>query len=283
MPVTSLFTAKTNSTGFRLRWRGYDPGQVDEFLRQTSTDRRQLEEGLAQLEAIMGGHSEERRREFERLAALRAEIAGCLETSIGALRTATELLSKTPIGSVPQRQGSEAARRAPTVTPQASAFRFRWSKPAWMTPGRVRALVASASLVGVIPVTLMYQSGARENAPQVSASAPPVVAVLPAVSEPEPAPAPVVEAADGLVLTLTASRDCWLGTRIDGGQPLERLLKAGETIMVRANNEAVLRVGDAAALSVLINNELAKPLGASGQVVTKRITRANYLTLLTQN
>jgi hypothetical protein len=150
-----------------------------------------------------------------------------------------------------------------------------------MTRGRVRALVASASLVGVIPVTLMYQSGARENAPQVSA--PPVVAARLDVSEPEAAPAPVVEAAEGLVLTLTASRECWLGTRIDGGQPLERLLKAGETIMLRANDEAVLRVGDAAALSVLINNELARPLGGSGQVVTKRITRANYPTLLAHN
>jgi hypothetical protein len=49
---------------------------------------------------------------------------------------------------------------------------------------------------------------------------------------------------------------------------------------VRANDEAVLRVGDAAALSVLINNQVARPIGAAGQVVTARITRANYLTFL---
>ena len=86
--------------------------------------------------------------------------------------------------------------------------------------------------------------------------------------------------ADRLVLTLTALRSCWIGTVIDGGQRLERLLKPDETVMLHAHDEVVLRVGDAAALSVLINNQPASPLGAAGQVVTKRISRSNHLSLL---
>jgi hypothetical protein len=93
----------------------------------------------------------------------------------------------------------------------------------------------------------------------------------------------VEDQATGLVLTLTAKRQCWIRTRIDGGQPLERLLKADETIMLRANDEAFLRVGDASALSMLINNRLAKPLGASGEVRSTRITRASYQTLLIED
>jgi len=46
--------------------------------------------------------------------------------------------------------------------------------------------------------------------------------------------------------------------------------------MLRAEQEAVLRVGNAAALTMLINNRVAKPLGVAGQVVTTRVTRANY-------
>jgi hypothetical protein len=79
----------------------------------------------------------------------------------------------------------------------------------------------------------------------------------------------------GLVLTLTARRSCWIATVIDGGQRLERLLAQNETIILRAEDEVMLRAGDAGALSVLINNQLTKPLGAAGQVVTTRITRAN--------
>ena len=82
------------------------------------------------------------------------------------------------------------------------------------------------------------------------------------------------------MLTVTARRACWIGSTLDGGQRLERLLASNETIMLRATNEAVLRIGDATALSVLINNQPTRPLGTTGQVVTHRITRANYKNLL---
>ena len=44
--------------------------------------------------------------------------------------------------------------------------------------------------------------------------------------------------------------------------------------------EAVLRVADATAVSVLINNQPTRPLGSTGQVVTARITKDNYRKLL---
>ena len=85
---------------------------------------------------------------------------------------------------------------------------------------------------------------------------------------------------DGLVLTVTARRACWIGSTLDGGQRLEKMLAANETIMLRATSEAVLRIGDAWAISVLINNQPTRPLGATGQVVTHRITKANYRNLV---
>jgi hypothetical protein len=103
------------------------------------------------------------------------------------------------------------------------------------------------------------------------------VGAAPQAQQPStPLPAPI----NGLVLTLTARRSSWIATSIDGGQRLERLLKPDETIMLRANSEAVLRAGDAGALSVLINSQVAKPLGSDGEVVTARITSGNYLSFL---
>src|SRR5262245_60798268 len=90
--MKSIFTRRGESpASFRISWRGYDCAEVDEFLRQTAADRQRLQEDLAQLEAFMSTSGD--RREMERLAAVRREVASCLETSIGALRTATGLLA----------------------------------------------------------------------------------------------------------------------------------------------------------------------------------------------
>jgi hypothetical protein len=88
------------------------------------------------------------------------------------------------------------------------------------------------------------------------------------------------KAPETLTLTISAIKTCWIRTVVDGSQPMERTLKPDETVMLHATNEVLLRVGDAAALSMLINNRPAKALGGSGEVITRRITRANYASLV---
>jgi DivIVA domain-containing protein len=288
--VTSLFTRKSQpgTATFRLRWRGYDREQVDTFLRQTAADRQRLEESLAQLETFMASHGDERRREFERLAKLRVDVASCLETSIGALRTATQLLGKDSavFAQAPADGAATSARSTdhPARALRVPVLRFQLRRPEWLAGRRGQALAASAFLTAAVPVTFYYRSSAHEitaDAPRAAVFASKAVVEdkpLPKAVEPQAAGVP--QQAEGLVLTLTAKRECWIRTRIDGGQPLERTLKAEETIMLRANEEAFLRVGDASALSLLINNRLAKPLGASGAVVATTITRNNYQSML---
>ena len=267
--MISIFTRPTGHPRFRLRWLGYDRAEVDEFLRQTEAERHQLKEDLAQLEAVMASYGNQRRREDEQLSVLRIEVASCLEASIGALRAATERLSATPQRSAP----------APDPLPEAAV----WSLPS-RPGGRRRILVAAGSAAALIFAVLAYQYHPRAT----ERAAPTVPAAVHETSKPASSspptpsgsPAPVIQKVDGLVLALTARSTCWVGTSIDGGQRLERMLKADETIMLRAQQEAVLRVGNAAALSMLINNRVAKPLGVAGQVVTTRVTRANYLSYL---
>jgi cytoskeletal protein RodZ len=174
--------------------------------------------------------------------------------------------------------------------------RLRATLPSWSWPTgwRKRVLVVVGAVAALMVAVFMYQNEPRANempaepsaearavapAPAPASPGVPAAPVTSAPTKSTPAPA-VVEREDGLVLTVTARRACWIGSTLDGGQRLERMLMANETIMLRATNEAVLRVDDGTALSILINNQPAKPLGAAGQVVTQRITRANYKSLL---
>jgi DivIVA domain-containing protein len=318
--VNSIFALKGDPKAFRFKWRGYDREQVDEFLRQTAADRQRLQEGLAQLEAYMASHArqtshaalevaereahdiraraqeqaerhlreaakraealvserlEENRLEINRLVTLRREVASCLETSIGALRTATDLLALT-------ETPAEAAPVPVLARPSAASTRLAICCQ-WILKQRAAALAASAVVVCVLLAVLMLGVGggdvpsAAVDVPAQQASAAPAVVSAPPADRPS---TPLPEPINGLVLTLTARRSSWISTSIDGGHRLDRLLKPDETIMLRANNEAVLRAGDAGALSVLINSRVAKPLGTDGEVVTARITSGNYLSFL---
>jgi len=304
--MRSFFTGDGGTPAFRTSWRGYDRAEVDAFLRQTAADRQRLQEDLAQLEAFTATSGDER-REVERLAAIRREVASCLETSIGALRTATGLLAsvtppaaQTPPPPIPAISEHLYYDR-PSITSRLDFSRLGALPrilpvlPSWPVDTRKRVLVGVGSVAALMFGAFLYQNQPRANEmpappaevraavpPPAPAQTPPAAAASaappPAESAPSPAPAPARE--DGLVLTVTARRACWIGTTLDGGQRLERMLAPNETIMLRATSEAVLRVGDASALSVLINNQPTKPLGATGQVVTHRISKANYKSLL---
>jgi hypothetical protein len=77
-------------------------------------------------------------------------------------------------------------------------------------------------------------------------------------------------------MTLSANAPCWVRAVADGVQTIERMLKVGETIEVRAQDLVVLRVGDAGALSVSVNGRAASAVGPRGQVVTRRFSRRDY-------
>jgi DivIVA domain-containing protein len=303
--MRSFFTGDGGTPAFRTSWRGYDRAEVDAFLRQTAADRQRLQEDLAQLEAFTATSGDER-REVERLAAIRREVASCLETSIGALRTATGLLASvtppaaqaapTPIAAISEHLYHDR----PSLTSRLDFSRLgRLARilpvrPSWPVDTRKRVLVGVGSVAALMFGAFLYQNQPRANEmpappaevrtavpPPAPAQTPPAAAsAAPPLAEAGPTSAPAPAREDGLVLTVTARRACWIGTTLDGGQRLERMLAPNETIMLRATSEAVLRVGDASALSVLINNQPTKPLGATGQVVTHRITKANYKSLL---
>jgi hypothetical protein len=57
---------------------------------------------------------------------------------------------------------------------------------------------------------------------------------------------------------------------------VDRLLQPGERRTIEVRREMVLTAGDAAAISMTLNGADAKPLGKVGEVVSARLTRANF-------
>ena len=86
----------------------------------------------------------------------------------------------------------------------------------------------------------------------------------------------VVSSNQELVIELAPQADCWVSAVVDGVESLSKLMRPGDRETIRFTDRAILNVGDAGALSLKINDRLAKSLGGNGEVVTATIDRTNY-------
>jgi hypothetical protein len=85
-----------------------------------------------------------------------------------------------------------------------------------------------------------------------------------------------VPADDHLTIVLAARRPVWVSATADGQRAIGRLLQTGEQETVDIKRELTLTAGDAAAVKMTVNGAEARSLGKSGEVVTARVTLANF-------
>src|SRR5947207_809119 len=182
---------RVSSPQFRLRWRGYDRAEVDEFLRRTAADRQRLHEDLAQIDTIIAGRRGSRTSEPARVVAVEANAG----------RPALE------------------AEPAP--------------KPVRATSIGRRYLAMSVISVVALPLfifaSLYVTRGGNPTAADVAGSQDASTSGMTHGSVALPGAAAV----DGLLITLTARRPCWVRTAVDGNEPVERLLQQNDTMLVR--------------------------------------------------
>lgn len=123
--------------------------------------------------------------------------------------------------------------------------------------------VRDAPVVAPPPPSISTGAGDQVYPPPVSPRATPVV-------EPE-----------GLVLTMSASQECWVEVSVDGMTVMNRVMNEGESETLEAQGEIVLSVGNAGGLRFSINDHQGLPLGDSGEVRRNiRITRQSLAKLL---
>ena len=154
--------------------------------------------------------------------------------------------------------------------------------------GRARLFVAlfGAAGIAVLVGTIWWMRSGNEPAATEAAarSTPPASApspaattssASPAASSTPPAAPPVADAppaapSAALSLLVEARRSSWLRTTVDGQSDAGRMLAQGETVRLNAKERVALRVGDAGAVFVSVNNGQPAALGNDGQVVTRQ-------------
>jgi cytoskeletal protein RodZ len=117
-------------------------------------------------------------------------------------------------------------------------------------------------------------------APPPSAGSPTQTAALPPPPPAAATPATSAPEADGLVIEVTVTGDCWINVRADGQVVLERVLQRGETQRFTAQQSIVLDVGDAGVMDWTINGRAARRIGGQGQHRRATITRENAASFL---
>jgi RodZ C-terminal domain len=279
---------------FRTSTTGYDREDVDRFIRAVADERVCLQERVADLEAVLHATIEVLQA---RLAPHKHELDRMLITGKNP-ESRGESISPTP-QETPRIPRDIGAERYAGVTTAMNAHLPR-NRSHRLALVLVPLLVATAAVPAVwylrVPVLNFATRGHSSHEP-VNRVPTPVVR-----TEPEPAAAPVTtpdmrpeppataaeppvgspRPSSGLTILVTARDRCWIGATFDGQRKLERLMQRGETTILHALDEVVLKAGNAGALSLTINGLRAAPLGRQGQTVTTRITLTNYMRLTEQ-
>lgn len=137
-----------------------------------------------------------------------------------------------------QPEEDEEAWKSSTRTPS-----LEW------TSGLLLAL-AVAVVLALVALVAFYAERSREAPPPAPATVavpPPPPRVVPEPAAAEPAPrAP-------LVVTMDFAEDCWVEAEVDGRRRLSELHVQGESLMLEAEEEVVLTLGNARAVRIEVN------------------------------
>jgi cytoskeleton protein RodZ len=169
-------------------------------------------------------------------------------------------------GAAPALFLAAAVAVAAGLTVYFGAFRTLASYAAPLTQ---RLAAMRAPDLPAIPGPSAARSEPEDSAPNGDAERPPADA----------APARTIAATaadDRLTVRLSVSRPCWISAMVDGRKAIERLLQTGEDQTIDVRREIVLTAADAGAVALTLNGAIAKPLGSAGEVVTARLSLANF-------
>jgi cytoskeletal protein RodZ len=153
----------------------------------------------------------------------------------------------------------------------------------------IRIVLMSLPIAGFVIYYGMYHRAPSVAAPPASSDtpastpipesvAPPVGSTAPlppSGSELAPAARPAAPQLSRLTMEITPAGDCWVSATADGEPTFSGLMRAGDKRQISAREEISLNVGDAGAFVYTLNGREGRPLGAPGEVVSRRIKLAD--------
>lgn len=84
----------------------------------------------------------------------------------------------------------------------------------------------------------------------------------------KPEPKPASDKLD-MVLKVKPDQRCWVLVRVDGEEKISGILESGQQESFSAKNSIYIKVGNASAIDIMLNNKKIEPLGGPGQVKEK--------------
>jgi cytoskeleton protein RodZ len=195
-------------------------------------------------------------------------VSGQEATSQESPRPADSVRSASTAGSTPSGGTSpRASGPGDSATPSRLLRTVAPAAPPARGSGAPTAAGSAASPAGNAAGSPAAKSTASQ--PAGAAASTPVASTSTAAGSPVPAD-------DHLTIVLAARRPVWVSATADGQRAIGRLLQTGEQETVDIKRELTLTAGDAAAVKMTVNGAEARSLGKSGEVVTARVTLANF-------
>jgi cytoskeletal protein RodZ len=146
---------------------------------------------------------------------------------------------------------------------------------AQLSPSSRRSVVTVATLAAAAAVWLMVRPGpAGPDAPVLVPASEPV-AMRNAITEfGRVVPTAIADhtTAVPLRIEMTATGPCWVSAETDGERVVYRLVEPGERLVLEGQQVISLRLGDASAVTVSINDGAGRILGREGEVVELEVT-----------
>ena len=177
---------------------------------------------------------------------------------------------------------AERNAKKPEITADDRAFLARQQRA--IRQLRIGLVVVGVMVAAAIAYLVLVWWPARQA--REAAGAAPSPAAAPSSPEPAPTAPPATQSATPapasyrLAIVLDFTADCWLAVVADGVLDVRRQFRSGERHEVRARDEVVMNVGNAAAVTWSINGRSARALGRSGTTREVRVTADNYPTFL---
>lgn len=134
---------------------------------------------------------------------------------------------------------------------------------------------------GVAAPAADARAAAEPTPPPASETPQPSAASPDAGAAPGAAAVPPGTQPSGLTMEIAPKAACWVSVTVDGEPSFSGLMNPGEKRQIAAREEILVTVGDAGAFAYTLNGRPGKPLGAPGEVVSKRINLSNYKELVT--
>ena len=155
------------------------------------------------------------------------------------------------------------------LTAQSEAHPEEAPPEPWTAPAKRPSLEWTSGLllalaVAVVALVAFYAERSRDAPPPAPAAI--AVPPLPAPPEPEPAVAEPEVALAPLVVTMDFAEDCWVEAVVDGQRRLSELHVQGESLMLEADENVVLTLGNARAVRIEVNGQQYEMEVGSGRI-----------------